>query len=155
MTHYRLTSDGLVPHTVDIEGYRKYFANQAAGIPQSNTIPIKEAKEEPKVEVKLVSDVQDAVDRAKAEMKHIKRNTAENISRRRIVKESTSKRSDARGKRAVKSRKKTSKKPAAAAKKRNVPKKKTAKKTIKKNVKQFASHFVHRALANDVWGPTK
>ena len=73
MTHYRLTSDGLVPHTVDGDAYRKYFANQAAGIPQSNTIPIKDAKdvkEGPKVVVKLVSDVQDTYERAKLQLKY-------------------------------------------------------------------------------------
>ena len=73
MTHYRLTSDGLVPHTVDLDAYRTYFANQAAGIPQSNTIPIKDAKdvkEGPKVVVKLVSDVQDTYERAKLQLKY-------------------------------------------------------------------------------------
>ena len=73
MTHYRLSTnwnEGLVPHTVDGDAYRTYFANQAAGILQPNTIPIKEEKKEPEVVVKLVSEVQNAVDQAEALTKH-------------------------------------------------------------------------------------
>ena len=134
MTHYRLTSDGLVPHTVDGDAYRKYFANQAAGIPQLNTIPIKEGKKKKsKVVVKLVSDVQDAVDRAKAEIKHIKTGTAENVSQPLSVKVSTS------SARHVKKKRITRNKPTVRGQNRRTRESKVSRKNPK-----FASRFVHR-----------
>ena len=100
MTHYRLSTnwnEGLVPHTVDGDAYRTYFANQAAGILQPNTIPIKEEKKEPEVVVKLVSEVQNAVDQAEALTKHEKKKTDDMESpspkrKRKTVNEKTKRR---------------------------------------------------------------
>ena len=83
MTMYRLSQDGWIPQTRDAEGYIKYFADQAKGL-SATGFPIKDTgktdskpdcKKRKPVKVQLVSTVQDAVDRAKAELKHIKANT--------------------------------------------------------------------------------
>ena len=77
MTHYVLSTkwdEGWVPVPItgDDNKFRKIFADQAAGRPQSNQFPLKDTmeKKEPKVVVKLVTDVQDAVDQAKLLMKY-------------------------------------------------------------------------------------
>ena len=88
MTTYRLCADCWVPYVLtpgkwkkyyadqvarsspvpDPDKWKKYFAAQIAGRPPPEMSPIKQ-KEEPVV-VKLVSGVQDAVDRANATIKH-------------------------------------------------------------------------------------
>ena len=68
MTAYKLDVGGWTPIVPDPDKWKKYFAAQIAGRPPPEMSPIKQ-KEEPVV-VKLVSGVQDAVDRANATIKH-------------------------------------------------------------------------------------
>ena len=171
MTHYRLTQDGWIPHTNDAEGYSKYFADQAKGLLTSNTFPIKDTgsvgrldgKKQMPVKVKLVSTVQDAVDRAKAELKHIKGNTRNgNRSLSQKVKAATPIRTlQAKKKKSVNKKKQhavsTILKPKHSVK-RTVKTNKVASVTFKKavkNKKSFDSQLVRRTLPKDVWGPSK
>ena len=70
MAYYTLTPTGWKEHVPDGDAYRKYFANQAKGLSTSNTFPVKESvkhdKKQKAVSVKLVSAVQDEVEKAKA-----------------------------------------------------------------------------------------
>ena len=145
MTHYRLSQDGWVPHTSDSDGYRKYYAAQVKGLSTSNTFPIKDTvkhdKKRKQVKVQLVSAVQDAVNRAKADLKHIKGDTRnKKINRSRAVKAAASNKSVD----SVKRRASKHKKPVRAALKKALNDKKS-----------FASQFVHRSQPQDVWGPAK
>ena len=88
MTHYRLTPTGWTEHVPDGDAYRKYFANQAKGLSSSNTFPIKEnvkheKKKQEVVTVKLVSTVQDEVEKAKALIEKEKKRAEEMRSKRR------------------------------------------------------------------------
>ena len=150
MTTYRLSQDGWIAHTGDSDGYRKYFTAQAKGLPTSNTFPIKDTvKSHTPVKVKLVSAVQDTVDRAKAELKHIKGDKrSKKLSLSRAVKAATSKKtvkSHSVKSHSVKSRASKHKKKAASA---------GFKKSLK-DKKSFVSKFVHRTQPQDVWGPAK
>ena len=145
MSHYRLSQDGWVPHTIDSDGYRKYYAAQVKGLSTSNTFPIKDTvkhdKKRKQVKVQLVSAVQDAVNRAKADLKHIKGDTRnKKINRPRAVKAAASNKSVD----SVKRRASKHKKPVRAALKKALNDKKS-----------FASQFVHRSQPQDVWGPAK
>ena len=145
MSHYRLSQDGWVPHTSDSDGYRKYYAAQVKGLSTSNTFPIKDTvkhdKKRKQVKVQLVSAVQDAVNRAKADLKHIKGDTRnKKINRPRAVKAAASNKSVD----SVKRRASKHKKPVRAALKKALNDKKS-----------FASQFVHRSQPQDVWGPAK
>ena len=161
MTQYRLTHDGWIPHTSDAEGYRKYFADQAKGL-SATGFPIKDTvkpdrkpyvKKRKPVKVKLVSTVQDAVDRAKAELKHINGNTQiKNISLSQNIKAATSKKKKPHAVSAVPKHKHTVKRTST------LKHKKAASATRKKPVKDkksFGSQFVSRAHPRDVWGPAK
>ena len=145
MTTYRLSQDGWIAHTGDSDGYRKYFTAQAKGLPTSSTFPIKDTvKSHTPVTVKLVSAVQDTVDRAKAELKHIKGDKrSKKLSLSRAVKAATSKKTVKSH--SVKSRASKHKKKAASA---------GFKKSLK-DKKSFVSKFVHRTHPQDVWGPAK
>ena len=145
MSYYRLSQDGWVPHTSDSDGYRKYYAAQVKGLSTSNTFPIKDTvkhdKKRKQVKVQLVSAVQDAVDRAKADLKRIKGDTRnKKINRPRAVKAAASNKSVD----SVKRRASKHKKPVRAALKKALNDKKS-----------FASQFVHRSQPQDVWGPAK
>ena len=71
MTHYRLDVGGWVQHIPDPNKWKKYFAAQVKeyGIHIKDNVVQKEEKKEETVVVKLVSDVQDTYDRAKADIK--------------------------------------------------------------------------------------
>ena len=149
MTTYRLSQDGWVAHTGDSDGYRKYFTAQAKGLPTSSTFPIKDTiKSHTPVKVKLVLAVQDTVDRAKAELKHIKGDKrSKKLSLSRAVKAATSKKtvkSHSVKSHSVKSRASKHKKAASAGFKKSL-----------KDKKSFVSKFVHRTQPQDVWGPAK
>ena len=91
---YRLDVGGWVPNVPDLDKWRKYFAAQVAGRPPPKMSPIKDNavnRSEP-MKVQLVSGVQDAVDRANAELKHIKEDAlSKQDSIRSDVKVSTAK----------------------------------------------------------------
>ena len=162
MTTYRLSQDGWVAHTGDSDGYRKYFTAQAKGLPTSNTFPIKDTvKSHTPVKVKLVSTVQDTLDRAKAELKHIKGDTrGKKLSLSRAVKAATSKKSVGKsvnksvGKSVDKSVDKKRQHAASTVQKHKQAASAALKKTLK-DKKSFGSKFVRRTQPRDVWGPTK
>ena len=78
----------------DPDKWKKYFAAQVAGRPAPKMSPIKDnvVNRSDPVKVQLVSGVQDAVDRANAELKHIKEDAlSKHDSIRSDVKVSTAK----------------------------------------------------------------
>ena len=87
MAYYTLTPTGWKEHVPDGDAYRKYFANQAKGLSTSNTFSIKENvkhdKKQEVVTVKLVSTVQDEVEKAKALIEKEKKRAEEMRSKRR------------------------------------------------------------------------
>ena len=87
MAYYTLTPTGWKEHVPDGDAYRKYFANQAKGLSTSNTFPVKESvkhdKKQKAVSVKLVSAVQDEVEKAKALIEKEKKRAEEMRSKRR------------------------------------------------------------------------
>ncbi len=159
MSHYRLSQDGWVPHTSDSDGYRKYYAAQVKGLSTSNTFPIKDTvkhdKKRKQVKVQLVSAVQDAVNRAKADLKHIKGDTRnKKINRPRAVKAAASNKSVDKYKHSVKSHSVKSNSVKRRASKHKKPVRAALKKALN-DKKSFASQFVHRSQPRDVWGPAK
>ncbi len=159
MSHYRLSQDGWVPHTSDSDGYRKYYAAQVKGLSTSNTFPIKDTvkhdKKRKQVKVQLVSAVQDAVNRAKADLKHIKGDTRnKKINRPRAVKAAASNKSVDKYKHSVKSHSVKSNSVKRRASKHKKPVRAALKKALN-DKKSFASQFVHRSQPQDVWGPAK
>ena len=164
MSYYRLSQDGWVPHTSDSDGYRKYYAAQVKGLSTSNTFPIKDTvkhdKKRKQVKVQLVSAVQDAVNRAKADLKHIKGDTRnKKINRPRAVKAAASNKSVDKYKHSVKNHSVKSHSVKSNSVKRRASKhKKPVRAALKKALndkKSFASQFVHRSQPQDVWGPAK
>ena len=97
MAYYTLTPTGWKEHVPDGDAYRKYFANQAKGLSTSNTFPVKESvkhdKKQKAVSVKLVSAVQDEVEKAKA-MIEKEKNEKKNEKRREKYEEKKRQRSD-------------------------------------------------------------
>ncbi len=159
MSYYRLSQDGWVPHTSDSDGYRKYYAAQVKGLSTSNTFPIKDTvkhdKKRKQVKVQLVSAVQDAVNRAKADLKHIKGDTRnKKINRPRAVKAAASNKSVDKYKHSVKSHSVKSNSVKRRASKHKKPVRAALKKALN-DKKSFASQFVHRSQPQDVWGPAK
>ena len=159
MSHYRLSQDGWVPHTSDSDGYRKYYAAQVKGLSTSNTFPIKDTvkhdKKRKQVKVQLVSAVQDAVNRAKADLKHIKGDTRnKKINRPRAVKAAASSKSVDKYKHSVKSHSVKSNSVKRRASKHKKPVRAALKKALN-DKKSFATQFVHRSQPRDVWGPAK
>ena len=140
MTYYRLTTDGWVPHKQDVASWQKYYSDQVKGLPTPDIIPIKEAvKQQPPVEIKLVSTVQDAVTRAKAEMEHIKEeSTNKAVSSREHVKAQTTK------------RRKNQKHRGGVQKTKAKTNPRNKSRSNKKSLQ-----FVRKALPQDVWGPAK
>ena len=159
MSHYRLSQDGWVPHTSDSDGYRKYYAAQVKGLSTSNTFPIKDTvkhdKKRKQVKVQLVSAVQDAVNRAKADLKHIKGDTRnKKINRPRAVKAAASNKSVDKYKHSVKSHSVKSNSVKRRASKHKKPVRAALKKALN-DKKSFTTQFVHRSQPRDVWGPAK
>jgi capsule polysaccharide export protein KpsE/RkpR len=159
MSYYRLSQDGWVPHTSDSDGYRKYYAAQVKGLSTSNTFPIKDTvkhdKKRKQVKVQLVSAVQDAVNRAKADLKRIKGDTRnKKINRPRAVKAAASNKSVDKYKHSVKSHSVKSNSVKRRASKHKKPVRAALKKALN-DKKSFASQFVHRSQPQDVWGPAK
>ena len=97
MTTYRLSADGWVPHVPTPGKWKKYYAAQVARsshVPdpdkwkkyfaaQGATPKISPINEPEPVIVKVVSDIQDTVDRANAVIKHKQeiKETEENITK--------------------------------------------------------------------------
>ena len=178
MTTYRLDVGGWVPHVTEPDKWKKYFAAQVAGRPVPKMSPIKDNvvnRREP-VKVQLVSGVQDAVDRANAELMHIKdAELSKHDSVQSNVKASTTKKKKKTTANCKKQTVKVKRLKAAANKTKKNKKSKsqsfttTAKSTLKRkkkanhrknqkthtNTSKKTRQFVNAVLPKDVWGPAK
>lgn len=85
MSKFILTPNGWSKYTPSVYHLRRYYAKQAMGKDTTDSIPIIKSskKAQTPVQLRVVSNIQNNINRTKAEVKHIKENTKHQTPRTR------------------------------------------------------------------------